>query len=255
MILRSRFTLLITACITLSLVIQANADILYDSAAFSNFQVVTDDASGFSGTSDIVENGVVVGVLEASVDYLGGTNPFNSGDGWGPTGPQDGEFSVAGNSTDDGEPMQTATGFWELSITPNAGFTVDGISLFSTTGVLANPTFGNLNSNGLASVSDSTDLISSHNDGESFANGSDLIFNPGSLATGIPIDDHRRNWALNSEGATSLSFFYLAGPVSDITLEGLVIDTSVSGGAGVPEPSACCLLVTGLAMLVSRRKR
>ena len=83
-----------------------SAGLVYTSSTFSNFTVTQDDASGFAATADIFESGTKVGVIEASVVYGGGTNPFDSGRNWGAGA----TFRALGQSTNDNEPNETASG-------------------------------------------------------------------------------------------------------------------------------------------------
>lgn len=232
-----------------------SAGLVYTSSTFSNFTVTQDDLLGFAATADIFESGTKVGVIDASVVYGGGTNPFDSGSIWGAGA----TFRALGQSSNDNEPNETAAGFWNFDVTPEPGYTVDGISLFTVGTVIANPTFANLTSNGTATVFDANqgtadELLQSHDDGDAFVNGDDLVFNAGSLITGIDNPVHTRNWAYDSAGATNLSFDYLAGPVTNITNEGINIDVQFS--VAVPEPSSLWLLgLLSIPSVRSRRRR
>jgi hypothetical protein len=229
--------------------------LVYTSSTFSNFTVTQDDALGFAATVDIFESGTKVGELDASVVYGGGTNPFNSGSLWGAAA----TFRALGQSTNDAETSETASGFWNFDVTAEPGYVVDGISLFTVGTVIANPTFADLTSNGTATVFDANqgtadELLQSHDDGDVFMNGDDLVFNSGSLTTGITGTVHTRNWAYDSAGATNLSFNYRAGPVTNITNEGINIDVQFS--VATPEPSSLWLLgLLSVPGVRSRRQR
>ena len=214
---------------------ETKADIIYTSSTFQNLVVTQNDALGYAVTSDIVEGGVVTGTLVASIEYGGGTNPFNDGSDWGPSA---NAFRIFGRSTGNFAGSDTADGNWNISATANTGFQIDGISLFSQGSVLGNPDFTNVNTNGAATVCEHADLITNYDDGDSFTNGDDLLFAGGTHASGILSADHSQNWALNSAGATSLSFNYQVGhdeTVAGVAIEGLWLDVQTS--VAIPEPS------------------
>ena len=228
----------------------------FDSSTFHNMTVTQDDLTGFAVTIDIREGGVLAATMTASVTYGGGTNPFDSGDAWSVGN----EFRFRGSSTPTSDtPNETADGLWEVQITPEAGWAVEGITLFSTGTTLANPIFEGLTSDGVATVADANqgaagELLNNYDDGDAFVDGDDLIFNSGSAANGFRRDDHSELWSYDSLGATELSFTYRAGPVPTISTEGIALDVSLTA---VPEPAGCMLL--GLADLcgirVRRRRR
>ena len=229
--------------------------IVYNSATFSNFNVITNDATQFSASADILQGGVNAGTIVATQLYGGGTNPFNSGTLWGAGN----DFRIGAFSTQTSEVNETADGLWSISVTPNANWSVDGISLFSTGSVISNPTFGNLSSNGVATVHDdnqgtTTELFSNYNDGDAFLNGDDLIFNPGDLPTGIISDDHTRLWSYDSAGGTDLTFRYEAGPVANISNEAFAVDLELTL-ALIPEPSSLGLMMAASLGLLARRRR
>ena len=248
---------------------EVNASITYTSSSFSNFTLTTDTDTQLTATADIFQGSVLAGTATVTMVYIapstlgdmqpGGTNPFVrpvNADGdllWSASN----DFRITASSIQDSELNETAFGAYTISVTANAGFQVDGISLFSQGTVLANPTFQDLTSNGVGSVADDNqgeadELFASHNDGDAFTNGDDLIFRPGSLSTGIEVDDHSRNWSFDSAGATLLTFDYLAGPVVNITSEGLRFDVQLST-APVPEPGSAVLL--GIVSLFAMRRR
>ncbi len=246
----------LSVCATFLFLNSADASIVYSSATFNNFSILSDTPTGFSASANIIEGGVVAGTLTVTTVYGSGTNPFNSGALWGASN----EFRFTGSSTDDEEEAEeTAEATYSISISTNAGWSVDGLSLLSHATVLANPTFENLTSNGIATVADDNqgmpdELFLSHNDGDSFTNGDDLVFRPGSRSAGIDNLDHIRKWSYDSAGATTVSFNYIAGPVTNISSEGIGIDVALSFTA-VPEPSTLCLLGPGMLLVMSRRKR
>lgn len=232
----------------------ATASITFDSATFGSFTIISDTTTGFSASAEILQGGVVAGTIIGTMVYGGGTNPFNSGAIW-----SDGnQFRTGGKSTQDGESNETANGFWSFSVSANAGWQVDGISLLTTGTTIANPVFANLTSNGVATVSDDqqgtvNELFASHNDGDSFVNGDDLVFNTGPTNNGIRRANHALQWSYDSVGATTLSFNYQAGPVGTIADEGIAVDVQLSVTA-VPEPSSCILLCLGSLAIMRRRK-
>ncbi len=227
----------------------------FDSSTFHNMNVTQDDATGFAVTIDIREGGVLAATMRAQMTYGGGTNPFDSGDAWAVGN----EFRFRGSSTPTtSTPNETADGLWEVMISPEPGWNVDGITLFSTGTTLANPVFEGLTSDGVATVADANqgtaiELLSNYDDGDSFVDGDDLIFNSGSAANGFRRDDHSLLWSYDSAGATELSFTYRAGPVPTISTEGIALDVSLSS---TPEPSSCILLgLAGLCSVRIRRRR
>ena len=163
--LTSLFLLLAVSVCPLSVV---NADILHTSSTFQNFLVTQNDTNGFAVTADVVEGGVVAGVLTASMTYGGGTNPFNSGIDWGPAA---NAFRIFGRSTEDVNGPDTADGFWDISVSAAAGFQVEGISVYSLGSALGNPDFINVQTNGSATVADDNSLLDNLNDGDSLASG------------------------------------------------------------------------------------
>lgn len=237
------------------LAVQNSADgqIVYSSSNFTNRVVVSSTATQYSITADILESGVLAGTLNGSLTYGGGTNPFTA-----PNWVAGGNLNILGSSTNTSETSETADGVWDFSITPAAGFQVDGISLFTNGTVIGNPTFANLTSNGTGSVIDanegtSTELFSNYNSG-AFVNGDDLVFNAGGLSTGIDLPDHSLRWSYDSAGATQLSFDYQAGPVANISNEGIRLDVQLSAIA-VPEPSGFALLGLLGSLAVLRRRK
>ena len=168
---------------------------LYTSASFGNRNILVNNATTYQVEADITEGGIFVGTLTATATYGGGTNPFASHN-W-TTGLS---FLAYGNSAHDDENSETAEGFWEFEITPAAGFQVDGLTLFTENTHLANPTFENLVSNGTATVWDDNqglgnELLANFDNGDSIANGSDLIFNTGAIGHGISNTDHSEKWS------------------------------------------------------------
>ena len=245
--------LLPCAAVLVSLTTQLKADVVYTSSTFQNLVVTQNDALGYAVTADIIEGGVASGVLVASIEYGGGNNPFNDGSDWGPSA---NAFRIFGRSTGNFAGSDTADGSWDISVTANAGFAIGGISVYSQGSVLGNPDFTNFVSNGSATISDDNNLITNYNDGDSFANGGDLLFAGGSHASGILSADHSQNWAFNAAGATSLSFDYQVGhdeTVAGVAIEGLWLDVQTT--VAVPEPSsAIFLVVLGLSAIGYRRR-
>jgi len=248
----SCLSLTVALAITTSWAQTSQADIDFDSAIFQNTTVTQNDALGYAITADILEGAIVVGELEAAVTYGVGTNPFNSGSLWGPSA---GSFAIFGESTGTFIGSETASGDWDIKITPTAGWQVDGISIFSQGSTLANPDFTSLTSNGVGTIFDSANLITNYTDGQSFTDGDDLLFAGGSTVNGIPMTDHSMVWAFNSEGATDVSFTYTVGndeAVSTIALEGLRVDAQFSA---VPEPGTATITLLALSTLCLRRRR
>ncbi|QEG22419.1 PEP-CTERM sorting domain-containing protein [Mariniblastus fucicola] len=230
----------------------SRADIDFSSSIFEGTIVTQDDAAGYAVTADILESGSVVGQFSASVTYGAGTNTFNSGSSWGPSA--DG-FGIYPDSTGSFAGDDTASGFWQISVTPNAGWTVDGISIFTVGTTIANPDFTSVTSDGVGSIFDENNLITNYTDGASFVDGDDILFAGGSITNGIPGSDHSRHWAYSSAGATQVSFNYLAGfdeSVSTIGIEGLQVGMQLSA---VPEPATATISLLLLAGLSVRRRR
>lgn len=247
---------LICAAVLIGQTSELKADIVFRSSTFQNLVVTQDDALGYAVTADINDGGVATGVLSASIEYGGGNNPFNDASDWGPSA---NAFRIFGRSTENFAGSDTADGFWNVSATANAGFAIGGISVYSQGSVLGNPDFTNLVSNGLVTISDSEDLITNYNDGDSFANGGDLLFAGGSHASGILSEDHSQNWAINAAGATSLSFNYQVGydePIAGVAIEGLWLDVQTIPVATIPEPNSAMLIAAmGLSAIGYRRRR
>lgn len=251
---RSQISLIAACAVIFALTANVQADLFYTSASFANRSILENSSVRYSVQSDIMENGSVVGTLTATMTYGGGTNPFS--DHLWHTGSS---FTAEGNSTTSGENSETADGVWDFVIAPAAGYQVDGITLFSNHTLLANPVISNLTSNGTARVWDdnqglSNELLANYDNGDLFTNGDDLEFNSGSLAGGIDIADHSERWSFDSAGATSLSFTYQAGPVSDIGREGIKFDAALSF-VGVPEPSSLLILSAVSLLTLARRRR
>ena len=250
------YLLVLIATFSLAVGNSATAQINYSSNSFDNLVIVSSDAAQYSITADILEggvNGVVAGTISGSLTFGGGTNPFNTPN-W-----NDGQtLTINGISTADSEANETADGHWSFTVTPTAGYQVDGISLFTNGTSIANPTFANLTSNGIATVVDaneglSNELFNSQNSG-AFVNGSDLVFNTGTTSAGITSANHTQLWSYDSAGATQLNFDYLAGPTSNISNEGLRLDVQLSAIA-VPEPSTFALMGLFGSLAVLRRRR
>jgi len=235
---------------------QSKADVAYTSSTFQNLVVTQNNTLVYAVTSDIVENGIVTGTLTASIEYGGGNNPFNDTSDWGPSA---NAFRIFGRSTGNFAGSDTADGTWKISATANAGYQIDGISLYTQGSVLGNPDFTNVNTNGSATVSELSELITNYNDGDSFTNGDNLLFAGGTHASGILSEDHSRNWALNAADATSLSFNYQVGhdeTVAGIAIEGLWLDVQTSTALAVPEPSSIFFIASiGLATIGKRRRK
>ena len=244
---------MICAAVLIGQTTKLKADIVFTSSTFQNLVVTQENAQGFAVTADILDGGVATGVLTASIEYGGGNNPFDDTSDWGPSG---NAFRIFGRSSGTYMGSDTADGFWNISATANAGFAIGGISIYTQGSVLGNPDFTNFVSNGSATISDSENLITNYNDGDSFINGGDLLFAGGLHASGILSEDHSRNWAFNAAGATSLSFNYQVGydeSVAGIAIEGLWLDVQTT--VAVPEPSsAIFLVVLGLSAIGYRRR-
>lgn len=245
--------MVLVAVFSLAFQSSANAQIDYISSTFANRNVVVSDATQYSITADILEGGNLAGSISGTLTYGGGSNPFVA-----PNWNSGSSLLINGLSVDTAETVETADANWSFSITPAAGYQVEGISLFSNGTSIANPTFANLTSNGVATVTDAnegtaTELFNNYNSG-AFTNGTDLVFNTGSTNNGIPSTAHTGNWSYDSAGATQLSFDYLAGPVPNISNEGLRLDVQLST-VSVPEPSS--LVVVGLmgSLAVLRRRK
>ena len=231
----------------------ANAQMKYTSSEFVNRVITENSDTKYSVTTDITQNGIKVGQLDASLTYGTGTNPFE--DAVWTTGQN---FSATGMSTSsDTENDETAAGIWDFSVTAEAGYRVDGLSLFSLNTILADPIFSNITSNGVATVWDgnqnkANELLGNHESGDIVANGSDLVFNNGSGSNGIAPGDHSELWSYDTNG-TEISFEYQAGPVEAITAEGIRFDASFSA---IPEPSTLGVLAfLGSAIALRRRRK
>ncbi len=244
---------------------EVNASITYTSSSFRNFRVDTDTDMQLTASADIFQGNVLAGTATVTMVYVapgttGGTSPFvrpeNSTGGlfWSASD----DFRITASSPADlDENNETAFGAYTISVTANAGFQVDGISLFTDGTVLANPTFQDLSSNGVGSIADlsqgaANELLANYDDGDSFVNGDDLIFNDGDVTNGFSREFHSRLWSFDSAGATLLTFDYLVGPVRTITNEGIRFDVQLST-VPVPEPGNAVLL--GIASLFALRRR
>lgn len=235
---------------------EATAGIDFSTATFNNMNITQNDSLGFAVTADVLEGGTVVGSLTAGYTYGGGTTPFNSGSFWGPTA---NAFRIFGETTNSFNGSDTADGRWNISVTPNAGYQVDGISLYTNGSILANPDFVGVTTNGNATVFDNgsgNGLITNYADGDPFIDGTNLLFAGGTHNNGILSTVHSNNWALNAAGATTLAFKYEAGfdePVNGIAVEGIWFDVQLS--ASMPEPSSLYLLLLGAFPVAFRRER
>ena len=234
---------------------EVNASITYTSGLFRDFDVDTDMPNLFIATADIFQGNVLAGTATVTMTYGGGNNPFQSPlSDWGAGA----DFRATADAPNDPDSTaETAVASYSFSVTANAGFQVDGISLFSVGTTLANPTFQNLSSNGIGSVADdnqgaANELLANYNDGDAFINGDDLIFRPGTSGPGILNGSHSRLWSFDSAGATLVTFDYLAGPVTNIANEGIRFDVQLST-APVPEPGSAVLL--GIVSLLALRRR
>ena len=233
----------------------ADAQIIqYNSGTFANV-VSSNNASQYSITADILEGGVLAGTINGSLTYGGGTNPFVT-----PNWTGGASLAVTALSTPTPEANETADGVWNFSVTPVAGFQVDGISLFSQATTLSNPTFASLTSNGTATVLDNNEglpneIFASQNSG-AFVNGDDLVFNIGTTPDGINDANHSLDWSYDSAGATQLSFEYQVGPARSISNEGIRLDVQLSTAtAAIPEPSSIGLIgLFGSSLVLRRRK-
>ncbi len=230
-----------------------NADIAHTTSTFSNMVVTQDDMNGFAITADILEGGALAGTLTASMIYNGGTNPFNNGDLWGPIA---NAFRIFGSSTGDFAGEDTATGEWNISVSANAGWNVEGISVYTLGSILGNPNFEQVTSNGNTTLFDGNNLIVNHNDGAILNNGANLDFMEGTHANGLFSEVHSQNWAINAADATELSFDYLVGfdePINGIGSEALWLDVQLT--SAVPEPNSALLLIGLLGFSICRRRR
>jgi hypothetical protein len=231
-----------------------SADMIYTSSAFNARVVLVNNATTYSVQTNVTEGGVQAGTLIATLTYGGGTNPFANAN-WSPGA----SFVATGASVNDAETNETADGVWEFSLTPLPGWQIDGMTLFTSGTVIGNPIFENITSTGVATVYDdneglANELISNFADGDIVPNGSDIIFNTGTLRTGITVADHTQNWSYDSAGANYMSFTYRSGPVTNISNEGIRFDAQFSV-APVPEPSSVAIfgLLAGVACLRRRR--
>ena len=229
-----------------------NTPINYSSNTFANGSALN-SATAYSITADILDSGSVVGSISGSLTYGGGSNPFVQ-----PNWNAGATLAISGSSVATSETNETADGLWSFTVTPAVGYQVDGISLFSSGSILANPTFANLTSNGVATVTDANEgtaleLFNNYNSG-AFVNGTDLIFNARSTGNGIPSAEHADLWSYDSAGATQLSFNYEAGPVPNISGEALRLDVQLSA-ISVPEPSSLTLVVLMGSLTVLRRRK
>lgn len=242
-------------CLFAFLLASASAAITYSGADFANLTVTSSTAAGQTATADLQLGGITVGSITASVTYGGGTNPYE--DVLWATGPT---FGATGFSQETPATSETADGSWSFSASANAGYQIDGVSLFSSGTNLSNPTYSNLNTDGVATVQDdnegtATELLANVDDGDTIANGSSVVFNPGSLSTGWPTADHTQNWSYDSAGGSSISFQLQSGPVTNLTYESVRFDVAVSAVPPVPEPSAPLLAALALGGAALRRRR
>ena len=230
-----------------------NADIAYTTSTFSNMMVTQDDTNGFAITADILEGGALAGTLTASMIYNGGTNPFNNGDLWAPFA---NAFRIFGSSTGSFAGDDNAAGEWNISVSANAGWNVEGISVYTLGSFLGNPEIEQVMSNGNTSLFDGNNLIVNHSDGAILNNGANLDFAEGTGNNGIVSGDHSQNWAINAADATQLSFDYLVGfdePINGIGTEGLWLDVQLT--SSVPEPNSALLLIGLLGFAIGCRRR
>jgi len=233
----------------------SRADIDFESAIFQNTTITQNDAAGYAITADILEDGSVVAQLSASVEYGGGTNPFNTGDSWRAAS---GIYQIYAESTGVVPGDDTADGNWDISVTPNAGWKVDGISVFTNGTTIGNPDITNVTTDGIGSVFNSNGLITNRTDGDVIPNGGDLLFSGGSHPSGIPTADHSRLWAINAADATQLSFTYSVGhdeTVRVIAIDAIQMDVALSQIVAVPEPSTAVVSFLAMSALFLRRKR
>ena len=124
---RRSLLILLTLSLWLTSPPKSRAALVYTTSSFNNFTITQNDAIGFAATADIFEGGVKAGVLNASVVYGGGSNPFNSGSLWGVGN----FFRATGQSTNTGNVAETAGGIWNFSVAPEVGWQVDGMTLFT----------------------------------------------------------------------------------------------------------------------------
>lgn len=237
----------------------SHAAATFTGATFSNLTVVQDDAAALVITADVTVGGAVVGALDASLTKVGGTPGFNTSS-WSASG-QLNATGQGGASTGD----DTGIGDWAFTITPIAGWQVDGISTFTNGTVLGNPIYSNITSNGAATLQEDitgglgAGLITNAADGDSIANGGSLNFGIGSNVNGINGVDHSNLWSLDFAGASTIGFRYSAGTqvggeVPTLGGEALRIDASLSEAPPVPEPSAGLLAAFGGLLLLRRRR-
>ena len=236
----------------------SSAQITYDSATFGGPIVTISNENTLQVQSTVFEGGFEAGTLISTFSYGGGTNPFNF-----PNWSGGDDFNAVLNSTPDIEQLsETADGSVDFLLIPNAGWQSSGLSIFSSGGTaIGNPVYSNVvSSTGSGTISDalqglSNELIGNFDDGDTVVNGSSIVFNPGSTATGISESDHTRNWSYDSAGSTNISFDYQAGPVSNISLESIRLEAALVQTSAVPEPSSAAILCLLAGVGCMRRRR
>lgn len=248
----SAATIMVAFGLCLTFVNPSCADIDFESAIFQNTLITQNDTDGYAITTDVVEGGTVAGRMSVSLDYGGGTTPFDSGDRWRAVS---NAFRIYGDSTGTFAGDDTADGVWQISVTPNAGWQVDGISIFTNLTTIANPNFANISSNGVGSLFDDNNLVANFADGDSVPNGSTIDFN--GQTGGIPSADHSRRWAYNAAGASDVNFRYEAGMdevVATVGVEAIHVSVQMSV-ISVPEPASASIVLMAMSTLTLRRRR
>lgn len=239
--------------------VASHAVTTYTGASFSNYAIVQDDATALVITADVSVGGVVVGALDASLtEVAGGTTDFTASS-WSASG----QLNATGIGSNPAG-TDTAFGDWAFTITPIAGWQVDGISTFTNGAILGNPIYSNITSNGAATLQEDITgglgaALTDGANGDSYANGSTLTFGIGTNTNGIDIVDHSNLWSLDFAGASTIGFRYAAGAqvggeINNIGGEGIRIDASLSEAPPVPEPSAGLLAAFGGLLLLRRRR-
>jgi len=147
---------------------------------------------------------------------------------------------------------------WTFEVIPAAGWTVDGISVYSFgPESIADPTLAEIQSNGVMTLAEDgpADFFANGANGDSLVNGDALISNPGtSNLQGWAPTAHRNRWSINSAGASTFSTLYqTSADVRVIANESLYFDAGLT--RAIPEPTSLLMVTLSSFFFLQRRKR